>query len=180
MWMILEVVDDASLMVFRNRASAIAEGPTKLTALWLERVGAVVLPQESASHFDQDQAHRVSAAFSRLGADRLVAVPVELDGRWSVYTLDATIADLCEFSFQCGSLNYLLLTHNERPAAILCTTEDYFLLAGPCQFVLAYAPNVEGARREFLEFVDGHFPQMQTVLQGAVSYWNGPHSPLRC
>ena len=148
---------------------------------WLSATDAVVLPQESALHFDEEQCDQLASAFIAIGVARLVAVPLESDDRFNVYRLDATSQDLADFSSECGSLRYLLAPDADKAStAILCTTADYFVLAGSCEFVSAFAGDIPAAQRRFMEFVEGHFKEAQGALAAAVAYTVSDRSASLC
>jgi hypothetical protein len=148
---------------------------------WLDAANAVVLPQESALHFDDEQCGRLASALSGLNIVELAAIPTEPCGSWPVYELGATAEELADFSFECGNANYVVISPASNEFAVLCSTDDFFLVAGPCAFVAAYAGDLRDAVRSFTNYVDGHFESAQPPLRSvAATYLEGPFSPLRC
>ncbi len=140
-----------------------------LTTKWVERaldnnfqfrsefLGAnkewTVVPVESASHFDEHDAERISKAASLAGKSTLYAVRLEELKCESRFVEVAVSKDgLLLFSRQYGLYNYAMIA-DDFTFAIICTTDDYFLLAGPRRFVeIAVGKDVLEARAEFEAF----------------------------
>jgi len=151
---LLEEVHDSRRI---NRACEIAsELVQHVTSLRLKAVHALgwtVVAVESGAHFEQEDATRIADAAQTAGSSEIVAIPTEaLAGRPAGYRMKPTSEALLEFSRRCGHFNYLLLGTDCR-FAVLCTVDDYFLVAGPEQFVsVAVGGDIDAAREDFRAF----------------------------
>lgn len=147
---------------------------------WLRRSGSVVLPEESALHFDDDQCSRFATAFDLHGVEELFAVPLENDDSLDAFELGTGTDELRALSFECGSFSYLLMPDGEPNLAVHCTIDDYFVVAGPCSFVKAFAGDLALAERNFFEFVNAHFEVAKPRLIPGIRYWLGEWSAISC
>lgn len=129
------------------------EKPYHLNLDWLRARGATAVPVESAFHFDQLDASRLAAALHASGYGECLAVATEeLAAMPACYRVETTEEGLLDFSRECGHFNYVLVTE-DRAVAVLCTSEDYFVVSGPEHFVAAaVGGGVDEARRHFLDF----------------------------
>lgn len=142
-----------------NRLQALAatliEG-RKLRMETVSKSGWIALPRESASHFDEEYARQLSDAFGRLGERDCCAVVAEtLKAFPSCFRFPATPEGFLDFSWTCGHFNFILFPESVR-CAVLCTTDDYFVLAGPESFVeAASGGDIGSARKAFQEYARG-------------------------
>jgi hypothetical protein len=162
---------------FTFAVRGITAGPGDFNAEWLAAQGFVVLPQESGMHLTSEQCVRLASSLDRFGVNREFAVVSEplLVGP-VVYELDVTADDLASFSFECGSYNFVLLSSKEDPGhAVLCSTDDYLLVAGPPEFVATFAGDLVTARGSFIDFAERHFEVVQPRLRALMKYldWIG-------
>ena len=111
------------------------------------------------------------AALHLAGVQHLVAVtndPLVVEDE--VYELAATAEDLTALSSVCGGMNMLLLPIGDLDIAVLCTVDDFRLVAGSRMFVSSYADG-PAARMAFLSFVASHsVEELGPVLRRAVRY----------
>jgi hypothetical protein len=176
----LDVIVDGRDSLLRV-AAGIASGAGRIEEEWLRATGSVVLPQESGLHFNGEQCGQLALAFAAVGVSRLMALPLEEEDGFDLYRLQSTVPDLRDFSFECGSIRYLLIADGgPTRVAIVCTIDDFFLVAGPCRFVRTFANDLEAAERDFMEFVAGHFKDARPSLAPAVAYLRGEWSARRC
>jgi len=118
----------------------------------VRKLGWVVVPVESASHFDDRDILLIEAAAAALGCSNCLAVRIEHLDEPKCYAVALSREDLADFSQQCGLFKYMLLTP-EPLFAVLCTTEDYFLVAGPEEFVsAAVGGSIRDAQNAFQRF----------------------------
>lgn len=162
---------------FTSAVRGITAGTGDFNAEWLATQGFVVLPQESGMHLTAEQCADLARSLDRFGVKREFAVASEplLVGPL-VYELDVTTDDLASFSFECGSYNFVLVPSKEDPGhAVLCSTDDYLLVAGPPELVAAFAGDLESARDSFIDFVGRHFEVVQPRLRALTKYldWIG-------
>lgn len=120
---------------------------------FLSKEGWLVVPVESASHFDEHDAERIARAATLLGQTKLRAVLLEhLREARDHLEVDATEQGLLLFDRECAHFNLALLPE-DRSFAVICTTYDYYLVAGPRRFVeVATGKEVSEARSDFGRF----------------------------
>lgn len=95
----------------------------------------VVVPVESAAHFDESEIERIASACNRVGVKELNAVLIEnLKEVQPHFRFDATKEGLRGFNNSCAHFNYALVP-DDCSFAIVCTTDDYYLLGGPLDVV---------------------------------------------
>lgn len=111
------------------------------------------MPVESASHFDSQDVLRLVPAMGSLGVtDCLAIVSDEVTQGTLVYRIPVEGEGLIGFSKECFGLNALLVPDDES-FAILCTTEDHYVVAGPRSFVAtAVGDDISAARDTFFSF----------------------------
>jgi hypothetical protein len=133
----------------------VVDGPWDLNTSWIVAHHWAVVPVESASHFDESDAEHLSNACSQIGCRECLAIATEpLENTVLRYTVETTKEGFLEFSRETTALNYVLLPVG-RSFAILCTSEDYYLVAGPPDFITtAVGSSIEAARVRFLQFAD--------------------------
>lgn len=89
----------------------------------------------------------------------------------AVYELGADARDLDALSWEFGAINGLLVPSHSVELAVLCTVDDFRLVAGSRDFVLAYAPDPAAARDEFLAFAESHIvDELRVILLRAARY----------
>jgi hypothetical protein len=154
------VTDAASLQKARALLDGIVKNRHDLHVEWLANKAWVAVPVESASHFDGDDARRLAAALAEANIQECFAVATEeLKGSHICYRVPATVDGLLAFSWECGSFNFALVSH-DRSFVVLCTSDDYFLVAGSMAFVSrAVGGDLARARASFEQFAqDASWP----------------------
>lgn len=104
-------------------------------------------------HFDERDALLISGASKRAGVNECFAVATEpLEGLPSCYRVPTSAEGLLAFSRECGTF-YFALVPATRLFTILCTPDDYFLVAGPRDFVTgAIGCDIKRGRDIFFQF----------------------------
>jgi len=174
--MLHRVVDEGDVRRGLRARQAVADGPADLSADWLGVDGRVAVAEESGRLLEIDHCARLEAAFRSVGIHQLIAVSNDpLLAEDLVYNLDAAKEDLAAFSDEFSGINALLVPAHSVDVAVLCTVDDFHLVAGSPGFVLSYAGDAAVLRREFLAFDEGHFEVMHPVLRRAARYmdWIG-------
>ncbi len=155
--------DSAELSVIEALKVGMVKEPVHLCLSWLRSNHWVVVPVESASHFDREQTERLSAGFAAVNCPTVFAIATEDIGHvsgpkqpgfpdTSGYSLDTSPQGLWEFSELCSHFNFVLIPA-DRSAAVLCTVNDYYLVAGPSAFVKpAVGGDIEAAWVQFREY----------------------------
>jgi hypothetical protein len=139
----------------------VAERPGDLKLGWLINHGWAAVPAEGAMHFNEQDAHRISDAMIWIGCFEIIAVATEpLENTTLCYRVPTSKEGLLEFSWECGSFYFVLVPRN-RDFAIMCTADDYYLVAGPRSFVeQAVGCELKEARERFLKFAkDESWPE---------------------
>lgn len=153
--LIKPITDPAEVARAISLIEDIVDKPWHLKLGWLKEHGWAAVPVESASHFFEREAEWISEAARSLGCYECLAVATEpLLPTEMCYRVATTQEGLLEFSRVTGSLNYVLIPE-DRSFAVLCTSEDYFIVAGPRDFVAkAVGTSIPTARKMFLRFAD--------------------------
>ena len=156
--MIEAVIDSKRRETAFAQMRQVAESSYRIDLSAVEERHWVVVPVESASHFNAEDAARIAEACAAIGCEECHAVATEhLVPSMMCYDFKTTQSDLLEFSRECGNFNFLMFP-NSMEFAILCTVKNYYLVAGSPQFVAkAVGGNVEAARSEFIEFANDEF-----------------------
>ncbi len=130
----------------------------QLTREFLRVRGWVVVPVESALHIDEHDAERLARAASLLGKTKLRAVLLEgLKEVRSHLEVEATKEGLLLFNRECAHFNFALLPEDQS-FAVICTTDDYYLVAGSKKFVeIVTGKEVAEARSDFEVFASDSF-----------------------
>lgn len=120
---------------------------------YLESRNWTVVPVESAMHFDERDAAAISHAANSMGVRNLTAILLEqlkyVDDHRAV---EATKDGLLGFSQEFSHFNVALLP-NDLTFAVVCSTDDYFLVAGPHSFIeIATGMTVNEAYATFEEY----------------------------
>lgn len=129
------------------------DGSMHFTPGFLRDHGWLVVPVESGLHLDESDAKCISRAASLCGKTKLRAVLLEeLKEARNHLEVDATVEGLLLFSRECAHFNYALLPE-DYSFAVICTTSDYFLVAGSRRFVkAATGKEIAAARSDFEEY----------------------------
>ena len=128
---------------------------------WLINHGWAAVPTEGAMHFNEKDAQRLSDAMIWIGCFECLAVATEpLQETTLCYRVPTTKEGLLEFSWECGSFYFILVPRN-RDFAVVCTADDYYVVAGPRSFVeQAVGCELKEARKRFLKFAkDESWPE---------------------
>jgi len=154
--MLATVKDPALIADARARATSRIDGPVDVADAWLATVSGVALIEESGRSPDDDQSPRLAGALRSIAMGRLLAVATEdLNGTDDVYSLAASAADLDAFAYARSGLNYALIPVAGIDWVVLCTVNDYLLVAGARRFVVGYAGDPGSVASGFREFIDG-------------------------
>jgi hypothetical protein len=147
------IEDPAQVEQIANSVRMMLDRSDHLNVEWLSTRHWFAVPVESASHFNEAEAERISSSFRSLGVHQIIALATEeLQNQPLCYLVSASKAGLMLFSRECGHFNYILTTVN-HDAAVLCTSNDYYIVAGPERLVLeALGTRIENARKNFLAF----------------------------
>lgn len=138
---------------------------------WLVSKEWVAVPVDSGMHFDENDIERLSQAAISIGCSQCFAIATEPLGELPrCYQLETTPDDLLAFNRKWGAFNFVLIPET-RVFAVLCTSEDYFIVAGTCEFVKkAVGRDISVARAEFEEYAsDETWPEDVRELLVSVS-----------
>jgi hypothetical protein len=118
-----------------------------------KREGWVAIPVESVAHFGRHHVQRLHNAWREYGCGVASAVLLEpLRGVPEVKEIVTTVEGLTEFSRSFAHFNVVLVTASPN-AAVICTTDDYFVVAGPESFVtVAVGGAIAEAYERFASF----------------------------
>lgn len=133
--LVATMVDRQDQRMLLNRRSLMLDSPKHFATATIASRGWSVVPVESALHFSSEDAERLAKALSEQHIDYLFAIAAEdLASTHMFLQMQPTRDSLLEFSNSFGHFNFLL-TSRDNSWAVLCTTDDYFLVAGEVLFV---------------------------------------------
>lgn len=152
------VTDPAKVKEAVSLIEDVVDKPWHINMEWLARYRWTAVPVESASHFDERDAKLLSQAAASGGCYECLAVATEpLENTILCYKVRAAKEGFLEFSHETTALNYVLLPE-DRSFAVLCTSEDYYIVAGPRDFVTkAVGSSIETVREKFMQFATDQF-----------------------
>ncbi len=132
------VIEDLNLInCLISSLENIIEKPIHLNSDWALSHNWSIVPTESASHFNEITATQLANAVTDFGYNQLFAVITENVKNYPpCFQVSATTEDLLNFSWECGFLNYVLFP-SDKSFIILCTINDYQVVAGSSEFVKA-------------------------------------------
>lgn len=158
---VIPVKDDEVAQQSLRLMSSVVEEPFHLKHDWIRRVRWAVVPVESGGHFSEREAEWFSEAASSIGCSECLAVATEpLENADLCYLVRTSQEGFLAINRACAGLNYVLIP-KDRSFAILLTTEDYYIVAGPKDFVVkAIGTSINTARKMFFRFSnDSHWPE---------------------
>jgi hypothetical protein len=171
--MLIPISDQSRMHEELKRVRRIIGDPFDLNRRWLKDEHLQVLPVPTGGHFSGDQSSRLADAFREEGFDHLVAIAAEemIDDPW-LYELDATAADIDDFSFTCGATNFVLLPLESDSVGALCTVNDYALVFGSTVFLERFLfPNtIDQARQEFRAVYESYAESNRQSLDLGAQY----------
>lgn len=173
--MIRPVFDEATTRYAIRARQEIADGPGDLSSVWLTD-GRVAIAEESGALLDPGDTSRLQNALELANVEELIAISNDpLLDQDQVFELRSVATEMDALSWEMAGINTLLIPKRSLELAILCTVDDFRLVAGPREFVLSYAGDAVASRRRFVDFLEGHFEAMQPVLRRAARYmdWIG-------
>lgn len=153
---LIPVTDPADLGRHEASLYPALDGLGHLNGDFLVRHQWVAVPVESASHFTEDDAKILSDAMQATSVTELLAIAAEeLRNFPNCFEVPVTTEGLLAFSWAGSHFNFAL-SPPRTPLVILCTVYDYYLVAGPTEFVRrAVGGDISAARQLFDEFADG-------------------------
>lgn len=149
------VTDSTEVKTALSLIDDVVDSTWHLKTEWIASHKWVAVPVESASHFDLRDAECISRAVASLGYSECLGVATEpLENSILCYRVPTTLEAFIEFSRETSALNYVLISE-DRFFAVLCTSEDYYIVAGPRNFVAkAVCSSLDTARKMFMRFAD--------------------------
>lgn len=128
--------------------------PVRLAPAYVRGRSWVAVPVESSHHFNEREAEWLQRACALIGAARCIGGSVE-SGEISLecWTWVPTVEGTMDANHDMFGLNSIV-TSPDFDFAILCTVDDYKLVAGPREFVeAAVASSIEIARLMFMRYM---------------------------
>lgn len=148
--MIEPVTDKRTAELLEQHLKSMIEGREHVRKDWWSASGRAAVPLESGMHFVESQAKTISAALQDAGHNVIFAVELEQQGKGGLWKLNRDAADLLDLSARTFMLPVALLTE-DGSLVILCSPDDYIVIAGPRQFVeRACGGDLKAARAMFL------------------------------
>jgi hypothetical protein len=132
----IPITDQDEVEKLERLKVAVVHEPSRLETSWLLSKRWVVAPVESAWKFLERDAELLSRAFQASGHPDVFAIATEevVEDFPRCFLVSTSKEDLIAYSDTCSPFNYVLLPV-DRSVAILCTVDDFYLVAGPVEFV---------------------------------------------
>lgn len=146
------ISDQKIIQRFQSAIERLVEKPWHLNPDWIANKKWIAVPMEKGRHFEEEEAKTISHALLFFGYTECFAIATEPMGDYPhCYLVPPTKEGLLDFSKECAGLNFILVPEN-MSFAILCTSENYNIFAGPSDFVeKAIGTNIAAARAKFRE-----------------------------
>jgi len=129
--------------------------PWHLRGETLARRSWVAVPVEKGRHIEPEDTPRIATAIAQYTSAACYALATEpLGAGPTAYEVPATEDGLLDFSHECAGLNFILVPA-DLTFALLFTSEDYKLYAGPRHFVESVlGASIAAARSAFHIYAD--------------------------
>jgi hypothetical protein len=160
----------------------VVDPPGDFKLEWLSRNCWAAVPVEGAMHFNKQDAHHLSQAMRMAGFKECLAIATEpLENFPLCYRVATSAEGLLDFSRVCCAL-YFVLMPETRNFGVLCTPEDYYIVAGPRSFVtIALGSAIEDSRKSFAEFaINEGWPADTRHQLISVARMYEPFNGIRC
>lgn len=148
----IEIISSPELkMSLERHLGVMIEDRHHVRKSWWSTGGRVAVPMESGMHFDAGQAFDIAAAFKDAGHASIYSVALEKGGGDDYLKLSAAKRDLEALNERLRMV-YIALLPADGSAVILCSPDDYNIVAGPKDFVeRACGAELMLAREAFLK-----------------------------
>ncbi|MFM6348108.1 MAG: hypothetical protein ACKPFK_23645 [Dolichospermum sp.] len=132
----------------------LVDKPEDIRLDWLKDHNWAAVPVEGACHFNEYDADNLAKALSFINCHSCLAVATEpLKNSTLCYKVKTTKEGLLAFSWECGSFDFVIISE-DKTFAIMCTVNDYYVVAGQRDFVtVAVGGSILEARQKFLHFI---------------------------
>lgn len=146
------VSDPKIIQRLQSTIERLVKKPWHLNTDWIADKKWVAVPVEKGRHFEEEEAKTISHTLLLFGYTECFAIATEPMGNYPrCYLVPPTKEGLIDFSKECAGLNFVLIPEN-LSFAILCTSENYNIFAGPSDFVeKAVGTDIATARIKFRE-----------------------------
>lgn len=148
------ISDPAIISKLENTVGSIIESHLHFRLEWIEFNNWAVVPVEKGPHFNEREAEWFVEAANLLDCKECFAIMTE-PGHSDIpscYQVPVSQEAVLEFGFAAATLNFIVISE-DYSFAILSTSEDYKLVAGPKAFVQkAVGSSIPTARSMFLNY----------------------------
>lgn len=150
--MIEPVTVKRTVELLEQHLETMLEGRDHVRKDWWSSSGRTAVAIESGMHFVESQAEAISAALKEAGENVVFAVELEEGGENRHLKLFSDSSDLLDLSKRTFMLRIALLPE-DGSLLILCSPDDYIVIAGPRRFVQrACGGDLTAARATFREW----------------------------
>ena len=152
------IVDPTRISNFFEKLNEVAFRLSKDDSIRLrKRDGWVAVPVESADHFTESEEKKLLSVIQKNGYEELIAMPFErLKDFPLVSIVPATAEGIAEVNWEFSHF-WLALFAGEPDWIVLGTKGDYFVVAGPLDFVRDFLGcEINEAFSEFYEFLSNY------------------------
>lgn len=154
--MIKKIEDSTIIAKAEFLIEGLVDKPSHLSLSWLRKHGWAAVPVPDS--FNDMDAEWISEAAQEAGYNVCLAVSTELEDDTRCYQIDMTQDDLVEFDLEFSLLNFVIVPE-DRYFAIMKESGDYFIVAGPKEFVRkSIGCSFRTARRMFDLYADDNWP----------------------
>lgn len=165
--MLKEIKDTEKIEQLEGMITRMVDREYLVSKDWLIEKDRLAVVFETAMHFNDEYAVQFAAAIKSMGYESCYAVATEqLKGVVRHWEVPATTDGLLAFSDECGLYNFALIPDDGR-FIILCTVDDYLIVAGERNFVeKACLGDITAARAVFQKFAfDDHLREIAAMCE---------------
>jgi hypothetical protein len=141
-------------------AAGVVQRSSEGILMLARRADWVAVPVESTCHFSKEDERRLVLALQQRGMRVVYAVALEpVFPHPSVYAVAVSLPGIQAFNRETSHLNFVLFDEDVT-CAIICTTDDYFVVSGPAEFVrITLESEIDEAFAAFERFAtEPHWP----------------------
>lgn len=152
---------EEDVLRYHHLAAGVIQRSSKGILTLARRADWVAVPVESTCHLSEEDERRLVRALEQTGMPVVYAVALEpVFPHPSVYAVAVSLPGIQAFNRETSHLNFVLLDEAVT-CAIICTTDDFFVVAGFAEFVqIILESEIDEAFAAFERFAtDPHWPE---------------------
>lgn len=131
------ITSKGDILMYQHLAAGVVQRSSEGVLTLTRCADWVAVPVESTCHLSEDDQRRLVNVLEQKGEPVMFAVALEPVSPYpSVYTVAASLPGISAFNRETSHLNFVLIDQDVT-CAIICTTDDYFVVAGLADFARA-------------------------------------------